>query len=355
MIRDRVSAYPFAALTDAGLVRESNEDRYAISAFHPEAGTPEPGIIAIVSDGVGGEAGGEVAAALAVDHILSEVYAASSEDPAWVLPEAIRAANESILEKVNQHPELTGMAATVACAWISGFTIHIATLGDSRIFLLRDPDQIVQLSTDHTAALAPGDLDASLPPESEIQTRSHEIHRYLGSENPPEVDMRIRLANGREVDELHLLPGDIIFLCTDGCTDLVSESEIRAMFSGQKLEKSLEGIKRLAMSRGGRDNITMLAIQVPVRLAPIKSRGRSIRWMLAIVAILLAIALGLYLGWYTQTTLPGGTPTASLTLQQSFTQPLPASIFLSVPARLQPGQTAAHVGLLRAGYSLNSG
>jgi protein phosphatase len=343
MIRDTASAYPFAALTDAGLVRETNEDRYAISAFHTGEETPEPGILAVVSDGVGGETGGEVAAALAVDGILRHVYAAALDDATQALPEAIRAANAGILEEVSQHPGLKGMAATVACAWISGLTLHIATLGDSRIYLLRNPDQILQLSTDHTTALAIDDLEAQNPPEAEIQTRSHEIHRYLGSDTPPNVDMHIRLPNGSDVDELRLLPGDIIFICTDGCTDLVSESEIRAMFSGQKLEKSLEGIKQLAMDRGGRDNITMLAVQVPVRLAPIHRRGRAIGWILAILAVLLAIALGLYLGWYNQTNPPGATPTAALTPQQFFTLFSPTFLPRTPLSGLERDQTSPSV------------
>jgi protein phosphatase len=316
MIQDRVSSYPFAVLTDAGLVRPSNEDRYAITAFHTEEEKATPGILAVLSDGVGGESGGEVAAGLAVESIMREVYAAPSNDPTEVLPEAIRTANEIILSKEIEHPSLEGMAATIACAWISGRTLHIATLGDSRIYLLRNPDQIVQLSTDHTWVQEAIDSGVIHPEEKENHPRAHVIRRFLGSENPPEADMRVHLPDSSKLDSLDLLPGDIIFLCTDGCSDLVNPQEIRQHFTGQKLEKSLEEIKKQAFDRGGRDNITMIAIQVPARLAPIRKPGRSITLILATLAVLLAIALGLYLGWKNETLPVGGTSTADFTPQQ---------------------------------------
>lgn len=335
MIRDRVSAYPFAALTDTGLVRETNEDRYAISAFHSEFDRRAPGILAVLSDGVGGESGGEVAASLAVDSILRHVREGLSEDPIEVLPEAIREANENILEKVNEQPALEGMAATVACAWISGQTLHIATLGDSRIYLLRNPDQIVQLSTDHTWVQEAIDSGAILPEEKENHPRAHVIRRFLGSETPPEADMHIHLPDSSEPDEVTLLPGDIVFLCTDGCSDLVNAREIRQHFAGQKLEKSLEEIKKLAFDRGGRDNITMIAIQVPAKLNAKHKPGRWIGWGLAILAVILAVAVGFYLGWRNQSSAAGATSTAAFTPQQfSGTQtPVPFT-----PTALSGGQ-----------------
>lgn len=340
MIRDRVSAYPFAALSDTGLVRETNEDRYGISAFHSDFDRRAPGILAVLSDGVGGESGGEVAAGLAVDSILSLVHAGSSEDPGEVLPDSIREANENILQKVNEQPALDGMAATVACAWISGHTLHIATLGDSRVYLLRNPDQIVQLSTDHTWVQEAIDSGAILPEEKENHPRAHVIRRFLGSETPPEADMRIHLPDSSETDEVTLLPGDIVFLCTDGCSDLVNAREIRHHFAGQKLDKSLEEIKKLAFDRGGRDNITMIAIQVPARLNAAHRSGRWIGWILAILAVILAVAAGFYLGWRNQSSIAGATSTAAFTPQQFSTTLSPASITPTSLSGVQPEITS---------------
>lgn len=340
MIRDRVSAFPFAALTDTGLVRETNEDRYAITAFHSESDLFIPGILAVLSDGVGGETGGEVAASLAVDSILQHAHAGSSEDPAQVLPEAIREANKNVLQKVETQPSLEGMAATIACAWVSGHVLHIATLGDSRIYLLRNPDQIIQLSTDHTWVQEAIDAGAIQPEEKENHPRAHVIRRFLGSETPPEADMHIHLTDSSVQDELTLLPGDIVFLCTDGCSDLVTEKEIRQSFAGQKLDKSLEEIKKLAFNRGGRDNITMIAIQVPARLKAIRKPVRWLGWVIAFLLVILAVALGFYLGWRNQSSAIGATSTAAFVPQQFSSTLIPVSATPTAFSGVQPELTA---------------
>ncbi len=299
MITVRESFYPFVALTDPGLVRKTNEDRYAITAFRSEGFPAMPGILAVICDGVGGESAGEVAAELAVNGITEHALLSASDDPALVLPEAVKDANEAIHRQVRDDPAKAGMAATAACAWISGRRLSIATLGDSRIYLVRE-NSITQLSIDHTWVQEALETGAITEEESENHPNAHVIRRFLGSEYDPDLDMRITLPDGQIDTKLDLKPWDIVFMCTDGCSDMVTPDEILARLNAQGLDDGLAAIKKLAFERGGRDNITMIAIEIPNKV-PGKARNRHIlRWVLVGMAIAFAIGLGLYFGWLYQ-------------------------------------------------------
>jgi len=305
----RESFYPFASLSDPGLLRSKNEDRFAITAFRSDGIPSMPGILAVLCDGVGGESAGEVAAELAVNSITNHSLLSASSDPALVLPEAIKDANDTIHLQVLKKPETSGMASTAACAWISGRKLSIATLGDSRIYLIRG-ETITQLSTDHTwvqDALEKGHITEE---ESENHPNAHVIRRFLGSERPPEVDMRINLPGGGSAVSLDLLPWDIVFLCSDGCSDLVSPQEIFDLLDDQKLKSGLEAIKKLAFERGGRDNITMIAIQIPDKIPGAPRRRRLLRWILVAMAVAFAIGVGFYFGWWFENLKPAVTPSA---------------------------------------------
>jgi|GEM_PF-398570 len=300
MIQTRESFFSFAALTDAGLVRQKNEDRFAITALRSDAKPSIPGLLAVLCDGVGGESAGEIAAESAVDSITHFVLSNPGEDdPLKVLPSAVLKANEAILDQVNEHPERTGMAATAACVWIRGRKLNIATLGDSRIYLIRE-NRITQLSTDHTWVQEALETGAITEDEKENHPNAHVIRRFLGSDFPPDTDLHINYPDGRSENQLELHPWDILFMCSDGCSDLVNPEEIRNGFSGQKLAKSLDEIKKLAFERGGRDNITMIAIQIPNKVPGVLPRKRVWRWILIGLAVLLAIGAGLYFGWWFQ-------------------------------------------------------
>jgi len=299
MIRMRESFYPFAALTDPGLLRTKNEDRFGITAFRSEGNPSMPGLLAVLCDGVGGESAGEVAAEVAVNSITQHALLSASDDPSIVLPEAVKDANEVIHARVRDNPGLSGMAATAAIAWISGRRLNIATLGDSRIYLIRG-DTITQLSTDHTwvqEALETGKITEE---ESENHPNAHVIRRFLGSNESPALDMSINLPGGGCGDSIQLQPWDVVFLCSDGCSDLVSPEEILERLEDEKLEKGLEAIKKLAFQRGGRDNITMLAVEIPKKVPGAPQRKRILRWVLAGMAVAFAVALGLYVGWWFQ-------------------------------------------------------
>lgn len=300
MIQLSRSAYPFAALSEPGLIREMNEDRFSVTSFQNASRPRVRSLLAVICDGVGGEQAGEVAAEMAVNLITGSIAKSSGEDPVMSLQSAVQQASAAIRLEAQNSESRRGMASTAACVWIIGRRLFTATVGDSRIYLLRT-GQIAQLSTDHTwlqEALDSGILQEN---ETENHPNAHVIRRFLGSENPPEVDFRIRSMNGANADQgMELQPGDILFLCSDGCSDLVKPEEILENLTHFPLQQGLDAVKKLAYERGGKDNITMIAVQIPAGIPSAIKRMRNLRLILFAAGVALAAIIGLYLGWKSQ-------------------------------------------------------
>jgi PPM family protein phosphatase len=318
--------YPVVALTHPGMKGKNNEDSFGVTAFSQGLWGPRPILLAVLSDGIGGHRAGEVASRIAVDVISQAVQRSNGSNPPAALRDAIVQASEAIRIQAGQSSEQAGMGATCACAWIQGDQLYTASVGDSRLYLLRG-EQIQQLSTDHTwlqEALEHGLITAEQIPGHPNQ---HVIRRYLGSPTPPEVDLRLR--NGSEEEDrseanqgLNVLPGDLLLLTSDGLTDLVSDEEISQCYRDNPAEAAGRALIDLANSRGGHDNITIVAVQVP--LHPRTRRAVPANWRWAGVgcgAILAAAALALSLAggwWWIQahaTPMPTQTPLVSATSQ----------------------------------------
>lgn len=379
MIRVEKTHLPVAALTHPGMKGKNNEDRFGVTAFRAKFAPKTPILLAVLSDGIGGNRAGEVASEMAVD--LISQYAADSDgrSPQAVLEGAIHYASGQIFQQAQAIPEQHGMGATCACAWVAGDRLFTATVGDTRIYLMRE-GLIRQLSTDHTwiqEALERGLLQ---PSEVAGHPNAHVIRRYLGSLAPPEVDFRMRYdAAGADVPStnsqgLHLMPGDTVLLCSDGLTDLVSDKEILSSFQKSTLATAGQRLIDLANQRGGHDNITLIAIGMPVIPAPAtaKTSARP-RSLVAgcITVVLLAVVAGAVAGGYLLYGggQPTGTPTPTLvdtitpfllTDTPAPTQPpsdtptvetpLPsASPTLAVPAEPLPTVTVVHIATITPG------
>lgn len=257
-----------AAGSHPGMSGKNNEDRYAVSSyrFKDKAGTPS--VLAIVSDGIGGHRAGEVAAEIAVKTISQAVIASDGSQPAQTLRDAIIQAGQLIYEQSENQAEQKGMGATCACGWVIGDRLYTAAVGDSRIYLIRG-GAIRQLSTDHTWIQEALDNGILTPDEARGHPNAHVIRRYLGSRQPVTPDLRMRLRQGEsdaqaEANQgLRLLPDDIVVLCSDGLTDLVSEAEILNAFQGHDQEAAIQELIHQANERGGHDNITIVALGMP--------------------------------------------------------------------------------------------
>ncbi len=309
-----------ATATHPGMKGKPNEDRYSISAYRLSSDDHTPSVLALLADGVGGHRAGEVAAQLAVENINKYVAESLSNLPTQVLKHALLYTNQIILNRSKEDPTLTGMGTTCVVAWVIGDRLYAASLGDSRLYLQRGA-KLVCLTTDHTwiqEALAEGSLT---PDQVKGHPNAHIIRRFLGSSKANNPDLRLRLNPAESETQaeanqgLRLLPGDRLMLCSDGLTDLVEDAEILNILRTRQLESSPASLIELANQRGGHDNITVVAMEVPqpahitrpVRLQPslnnlpVQKDQRSIvSWLmvgLLVIAILLMVLLLIYLSY----------------------------------------------------------
>ena len=258
-----------SSITDPGSRGRLNEDSYQIASFTISENDDTPVLLTVVADGIGGHKAGEVASRIAVETIISAIAESDISDPQWVLKSALLEANHSITSEAAEDDERIGMGSTVATALIIDAALYIATLGDSRSYLIRD-NIIRQLNVDHTWVQEALDVGVINSEEARSHPRRHLIRSYLGSSDPIKPDLRLYLADNENLEQakanqgLPLLPMDQILLCSDGLSDLVADEEIlNILQAGGTHDEQLQKLVDLANLRGGHDNITIVLLQPP--------------------------------------------------------------------------------------------
>lgn len=258
-----------ATITDPGSRGRLNEDSFEISAFTISEDDETPVLLAVIADGIGGHKAGEIASKIAVATIISSVAESDGTDPLWILKSALLEANHSITAEAADDDSRKGMGSTVACALVIDSALYIATLGDSRLYLVRD-NVIQQLNIDHTwvqEALEVGVINSK---EARNHPRRHLIRSYLGSSDPIHPDLRLYMDSEENQEQakanqgLPLVPGDQVLICTDGLTDLVADEEILEILVGEdSKDEQMQKLVDLANLRGGHDNITVVVLLSP--------------------------------------------------------------------------------------------
>jgi serine/threonine protein phosphatase PrpC len=226
----------FGVATDIGKVRERNEDSYLV----------EPPLYA-VADGMGGARGGAVASSLALD-TMEKMFRIGKGS----LSELIRSANRAVFERSVSDRKVSGMGTTLTAATVDDQGAHLGHVGDSRAYLLR-AGALRQLTDDHTLVnrmVKAGEITAQ---EAGTHPHRNVLIRSVGTEPEVEVDE----------EDVPLMDGDRLLLCSDGLTNMVAEPQIQAI-----LETTLdpqEGADRLikaANRAGGIDNITVVVLDI---------------------------------------------------------------------------------------------
>ncbi len=236
-----------ATLTHKGRVRENNEDAAFADVWDR---------LAVVCDGMGGHAGGQVASELAVEvisHGLKRLRGSDWGDEDKVIEavkNAIFGANDHILNRAQVDPSLSDMGTTVVlCAFMVNRVVT-ANVGDSRIYRISN-GMISQISEDHSLVaerVRAGLLD---PHSEEARLLSNIVTRALGMDHVT-VDITI--------EDLH--QGDVYLLATDGLHDLVHPDDMLAVVSrADTLERACVELIDLANRRGGHDNITVALVR----------------------------------------------------------------------------------------------
>lgn len=233
--------------TAIGKQRADNQDY--VDVFTNQAGQH----LALVADGIGGHQGGDVASAMAVSHLGHDfeltAWTTTAAASQW-LSQQITMENHSIIEKSNQFADLNGMGTTLVAVVYFTDEVVIASIGDSRAYLLRD-GQLRQLTEDHS-------LVNELVKRGEISRQAARHHpqknviiRLLGISNDANFDL----------NTYPLVLNDQLLLCTDGLTNMVDDQQIATVLeSTQPLEAKCDQLIELANAAGGLDNISVLII-----------------------------------------------------------------------------------------------
>lgn len=331
------------AQSHPGMTGKNNEDRYAVASFVLDQRDRVPVLFAVLADGIGGHRAGEVAAELAVNHLMQAVARSDGRHIRQTIEDAVVEASDAIAAHAGSNENLKGMGATCATAWIVGDKLHTAYVGDSRIYLIRS-GRIQQLTVDHSWVQEAIEKGILTPEAARQHPNVHVIRRYLGSPTPPEPDFRLKLFND-EGDQhaennqgLQILPNDILLLCSDGLTDLLWNDEILEVIrSKPTLKEASRALIEIANSRGGHDNITVVLISVPPNFKLVVNKHVNwLPWIIGgIVGVFLllgaaaVVALGLFPRGASVTLTPTVTTTPTLTPTPVVTAtPLPTMTIL---------------------------
>lgn len=236
------------AKTDVGKVRESNQDAYAAGEL------PDGVAWAVVCDGMGGAAGGNVASTTAVKIISEQItsaYRASMRGKSIknMLVSAISAANISVYDLGRSNKALSGMGTTVVCAVVTDDVAYIAHAGDSRAYMLTD-GSLVQLTKDHSVVQEMVEIGKITESEAKIHPNKNIITRALGVRSEIQVDFY----------EQPIGKKDVLLLCTDGLTNYVESEEICEITESCSYYEFAETLVEKANEHGGGDNVTVVTI-----------------------------------------------------------------------------------------------
>lgn len=237
-----------AGKTDRGLVRANNEDEFYLDE--------KQGLL-VVADGMGGHASGEIASKLAVnvirDYFQGPQKLIGNSNPAYSLATnklncAIRLANQAVYEVAQSSPVLKGMGTTIVAVLLTGNKLSIAHIGDSRAYLIR-AGLIDQLTDDHSMVNEQVRRDIITREEAAQSEMKNILTKALGIRAEMEADL----------DELTIFGDDIIFLCSDGLSNMVADEDVLDIISfAENPGYACDSLIKAANQKGGKDNITVV-------------------------------------------------------------------------------------------------
>jgi protein phosphatase len=236
-----------AASSHIGKIRATNQDSGSVGPH-----------LYVVADGMGGHAGGDVASALAVQHLsrLDRAYSSVDEARETLFTNILEAGRE-LTSTVEEHPELTGMGTTVSAMIRVGSQMVIAHIGDSRIYRLRE-GVLEQITSDHTFVQRLVDSGRITPEEAAVHPRRSVLMRVLGDvDAEPEVDTHV----------VDTQPGDRWLLCSDGLSGYVPERDIaETLLTIDDVELLCHKLITQTLSEGAPDNVTVVVVRVAENL-----------------------------------------------------------------------------------------
>ncbi len=233
--------------TDIGLKREENQDAVRCEYFGHN-------ILAVVCDGMGGERAGKEASRIAIDEFFQRFSAGytesmSDENIRKLLVSSVSAANSVIYTRARLDFKNFGMGTTCVAAFINSKTAFIANVGDSRAYLITDSG-LAKVTTDHNVASLLYEQGKITEAEMEVHPQKHMLVRAVGVEKTVLTDTFILDYE----DKISLL------LCSDGLSGYCSDDEIYDVIAKAPFDDVADELIKLALDKGGRDNITVAVI-----------------------------------------------------------------------------------------------
>ena len=231
-------------LTDTGKVRDHNEDNVIILTNDNNE------YLLAVADGMGGHKAGEVASAIAINHLTEEFYTLDSigdkETAIDWLRNIVTEINNKIFDYTKENPDSKGMGTTFVCSILTKDYLLYGNIGDSSGFVLKNK-KLTKVTKDHTLVnllVSTGELTEE---EAKYHPRRNVLMRALGANNPIDIDIF-------DVDTN--ISG--VFLCSDGLTNMLTPDQIeKVLDSNLTIEEKLEKLIKKANARGGNDNISV--------------------------------------------------------------------------------------------------
>ena len=245
------------ARTDVGRLRNNNEDSHHL--------VRELNLF-VLSDGMGGEAHGEVASSIAVQAVAEHCLEAANNHSAPFFGEsrpdlcertnrllsAVDFANRRVHAAASENAAQRGMGATILAAWLDDQRLSLVHVGDSRAYLLR-AGTLEQLTADHSLVAEQVRRGLLTPQQAESSEMQSVLLRALGTHEEVEAD----------ADEYLLLDGDALLLCSDGLTRMVTDPEIAStLLTHASAQEAADRLVVLANEYGGEDNTTVIVLRV---------------------------------------------------------------------------------------------
>jgi len=232
-----------AAVTHVGLVKDQNQDQFLIKEFS------EDSVLIAVADGAGGTPSGLEASGVVIERLND--FQPDSQAPEDHLVILMQEADQKIFAAVEKEPDLKGMGSTLTAAFVREGAVFWAHVGDSRLYLFRG-DELSQITEDDTMAgflLAEGEITRE---ESRVHPGRNFLFDFIGSGEFEE-----------ETGSFTLHKDDLLLLTTDGLHDRVPEKTLVSILrSNSELEKKLDTLVSIALEKSGRDNVTVVGVEV---------------------------------------------------------------------------------------------
>lgn len=241
-----------AGYTDTGMRREFNQDHIG---FDQDLG------LAVLADGMGGHKAGEIAAHMAVKFVLEKLQSLALQENSVAITgsqllefvsNTISASNAAIYQAQEAEEAYAGMGTTLVAAMVVGTQAYVGHVGDSRLYIRRNR-AVKRITKDHS--LVQDLIDRGFYTEREARSANvgHVVTRALGTR--PDVDV--------DTLEVQLEPYDLLVLCSDGLTDMVSDWQIAEILDENITDLDLAAKKLIALANqnGGKDNISVILMQ----------------------------------------------------------------------------------------------